>query len=686
MATMQQLTGTSPTPQASSAVTQLSGVGSANYRSGESLANDLMKIMGEGAKTAQTYYTASKEAAKRVAMDKSTELAKFISNVKGTINYDDPASLAEAQKEIALKQAELSNVKFELEDAQEAFDSVYVAPTAREVASINAQLKTRELVKLDDINFESLKRDADERYNNGIYLTKDEIDASVSSMTAYKRYKKEDAEYVIADRNTTAFDTKIKQGLGAMLTANGYNAEEGYTGKVAKNIFNREFGAWGTMDDKGNIKWADGIENKAKEEILRSWTAFNSNMTKGKKPYNELYYLTAKSANDLNGNASSNYVPSSEINQNIDTVDKNFMKANDNIPLTDEQVKGVKVAIGELKNTYDETRIVEEGLNSSNLQTLLKDGKTVKLYDNLTGGKRTIKIPASKYKAAVKYYLEKDSKAALAIDPTTAENEKVFTAAVARIKKIESASGMQSSLTMKYGDAAKSGSYTTFKGVSRRQLTAYNKVVISNEKNNEALTILNDELTQIENNRNLTETQKDMTVNAALQAKRQKDTEYKNSAFAKNAVHAYMNKEREGEGLFTLSSNVTVGTEQAVLEYIIHTNMTSDPEAAMDKLTFVDFGSNVPSWMPITGNKDYRVVLPTGLRSEKDLYKAVDVTIADYNKRFKTDYDDADIVVENGFKNGDFTIVLRTRDENRFIGELEYKKDIRTYSLTSKGE
>ncbi len=321
MATMQQLTGTSPTPQASSALTQVSGVGSANYQSGESLASDLMKIMGEGVKTAQTYYTASKEAAKRVASDKNVELAEFISNVKGTINYDDPASLAEAQKEIALKQAELSDVEFELTDAQNSFDDTYTKPAAMQVGALNAQLKKQELIKLDDINYDDIKLKAELRYTNNVYLSKEEIQANVDSATAYKRFDKEDVEYTIATKNTTAFDSKIKDGAKSVLEGVGYDPNKGWTIEVKRKLFNKEFGAWGKMQKDGTIKWDEDYENRAKDEILRAWSSFDSRMSEhGKDPYNEKFYLTKSSGDKVDSNASSNYIPSANIKENTKQI------------------------------------------------------------------------------------------------------------------------------------------------------------------------------------------------------------------------------------------------------------------------------------------------------------------------------------------------------------------------------
>ena len=415
MATMQQLTGGTPEPQVSSSVTQVSGVGSANYRSGESLANDLMKIMGEGVKTAQTYITGSKEAAKRVASDTNVKLNKFISNVEASTNFNDPKSLAEAQKEIALKQAELSDVEFDLEDAQNAFDDNYTKPAAVNVARINSKLKLKELNLIDIELYNDTINNLNEGYKVGNKPTYEGLQTEVEKITASKRVSKDNGWYSVAGVSTTAFNNKIttNEGLATVLSDGKFKGT--WDLQTKQNVFKNEFGAYGHLDENGEIVFKEGIGKKAEDEIRRNWLSFNNTMKPKKGTVlNPFKDLNARVTTNTS-NQTSKYTPSNEMtasyNENVklfkgvastkeykpthfDDAQRNLKKQLNSVRITKSLEKKVLPLI------YDKTKAGE-------LAELLKRNFTVEYEDALTNSTNKATIAPSKIKEIIAYEKER---------------------------------------------------------------------------------------------------------------------------------------------------------------------------------------------------------------------------------------------------------------------------------------
>ncbi len=245
---------------------------------GESLAKDLMGITQGSSQLVSRANTLSVKAAELAAMDSNTQLAmEMISNDKET-NHNDPKSIQQLQSKNQESLIKFGDKKFENEDAEKAWTRGYTDSATLSVAKVNVALNHKRLNLLDDENFESNKAGLGIQLNAGLQATKEQLIAQVKSMSIYGQHSKEDSERSLAQISTTAFDQKATENIDGMLFSGGYDASTGWNKDVARKIFENEFGAWGRIDEDGNIVFHESASfgNSSKSEIIRSWKTFTN--------------------------------------------------------------------------------------------------------------------------------------------------------------------------------------------------------------------------------------------------------------------------------------------------------------------------------------------------------------------------------------------------------------------------
>ena len=280
MKTLEQAGGRTNTQLGSSSASLGTSQVQAKKVVGESLANDVMNIVGKTGALVQTDNTLSVNAAKKIGTDNKTSLGIELNEISANTNYNDPVSLREAQ--VANETAYQKNGRktFDNDDAQIAYDSSYHNVGATAVSNKNLALEKKAL-KLDADNiFSNATSMARIQASAGIQLNTDELNSLVSSMTAGDYFSKDDAHLALSQEVSAAFETKVDTGMANMLYGAGYDPDLGWSQEIAGNVFENNFSAWGTMTEKGEIKFNDDIGTDARKQILSEWNGFNTKASK----------------------------------------------------------------------------------------------------------------------------------------------------------------------------------------------------------------------------------------------------------------------------------------------------------------------------------------------------------------------------------------------------------------------
>ena len=237
---------------------------------GNSLAKDIFGAMGETAKTTQAGLTASKNAAKRVAVDNLTEMSKELNWIEANRTPDmDNFDVMKANE--AVYQF-YGNRIFDNEDAQRSFDDMYHVQGAKSVNNRNTLLEKEQYQK-DATNLFIAARDgAFIMVNEGVFLTPELHKTFVDSMTAGGYYTKLQAEDAINDAQIQGL-----QGQYETLKNMPIFLEDGTKWNIPEmqKIYNENFGATSKMDDKAQVYGVNGADPKT---VDRQQNAFNALM------------------------------------------------------------------------------------------------------------------------------------------------------------------------------------------------------------------------------------------------------------------------------------------------------------------------------------------------------------------------------------------------------------------------
>ena len=670
--------GSMPT---STEITQSSGFKATQHQAGNSLAKDLMGVMNSAGQVAQESYQLSTSAAKRAATDSLSKMSVAMSMVESQITPDtDLRKVEEANRAIY---QEFSNRIFDNEDAQRAYDDMFQNSALPTVAKKNSALEQAQL-----------KRDADDNVKNtlmgieamgiaGVDMTPEFIETATEVMTAGGYYKKEDVEYLIADRATTTFKSKTVNGYSAVLKQAGFNEDSKWDLEMKRNVFKNEFGAWGNIDKNGKVVFNQTIDNKAQEEILRAWSTMDSALSSGgKDPVNEKYFRAKASSTDTTSNATTNYVPPAEQEANIAQSTQAFVEADEYFPLSDTQKKDRNITLAKAKNRLNETLVIENDIMYSNpddVRGYLASGRELVMHDVVDGKDKTVKISASDYKKAYDYMLDASSGIALNTKIVDEKSRQAFMKAIEDTRRYELLGGGTSAVTKKYNPVMNTNTATpVFTPNEIYQFIEYERIAGKTDPNrldkSGVLNTIDSKLQELDPNDKNFNLKASQTFSRVIDREKNTRKSEKQSSLLDAQVSKYLTDLSSGKlrQFSFFDGNVAHGSEEAIKQYIVNSNRPSQAVSVMNSLDFFDYGDTLKKpW----GELDERVVLPLSA-NEKDMRNAIDKLRTDY-KAAKLDRSDIVFSVDYDADINNFSITVRRRDdESQVLGTITAKNSV----------
>ncbi len=634
-------------------------------QAGSALSSDLMGIMGEGAKVAQTANTVSIKAAKRVAGDSRTSLALTMGEIDNKIDYNDPKSIRNGLKDIELSYQEIGRKTFDNEDSQRAFDDIYHTQTAASVAktmgameSSAIKLDARDLAATNNLSFQT-------QVNSNLGVNGSILDDYTDSSTAGGFYKRDAIQYGFAKMSTTSFDAKVLKNPKNYLTRAGYISKVGWNTDIASSIFEDEFGAYGSYTDKG-IVFRNSVDNKAREEILRSWKSFESSMVAKEKSTIDPFKRVNSSSSTVVTNSTANYVPSVTLNENINKL---TAKANDIANTekhTETQLDNARINLQKMNNQLTITQNIERDIISADADTLrsyIENGKSIRIKDTLTGLDIDHKIPAAQYSKVIETIANEKSSALLGLDISTDAGVAEFDTRMTDVKRFEDITGVPTAFTKKYDTVFTSTDpVPAFRNANEvNQLLRYNDVMAQTDPSRiRTMNLLNDIKQAVglldPNDKDYNAKYAQIAHNHITNEKNQK-LSMLNSEVVNKKVIKFVDDIASGDimkGSF-LDADMSVGTESAVMLYVTESGGSLDVNTKLKSLQFDDYGSALG--IDLFGSVDQRYVVPLGA-SKTDITKSIDNVRESFNKRRKTDYDAGDIVIKTMWNSGTHNFVL----------------------------
>ncbi len=674
--------GVLPTAQE---ITSVSTPQAAQAQVGDKLARDIQSIMGEGAKLVQEDQTLTTNAAKRVAIDNLNQMSIDLTAMEANRTPDmDNRDFEKANEAIY---QHYGNQIFDNEDAQRAFDDMYHQQGAATVAKRNAVLEKDQNKKDAIKNFDNISQAASDMMRGGVAIDHSTYNTMVEIMTAGGYYTKEQAQFALADRSTTAFDSKLTSNLREVLVAGGYDAtqnEGAVTEQIKSNVFANNFSAYGKYNaDSAEIEWKDDIDNKTREEILRAWGIFKdkTDSSGGLNPFKRLQASVTQRTSTTKGN----YIPPSVLAKQLEEDNASFMTIQQTDVYTETQEDNMKIKLEEATNELTMTQIVAGDLSTgsnfdaNNIRTYLKKGKSVSAFDARL--KKTVKttIPASRYKNAANYYLNSNSKAAMGTDVSTPEGEQQFKDYAYNTMMMEGVTGTDSALTAKYEGASTSGKVQTLGDInSATQATLYADVALQWDKKNEVAIEQNEEAKAVLKDNKLDDKQKLAIVNIQKQSSKNDASDAVKRLDIKKQISTRLNELREGSDVFGFDATISAKTETAITKAIYQAKRTNDVEGYIGEIegSLMDMGST------FFGDKDERFVHPLGV-SEEETRKALGAIIDEENRVSFKQYDEEDYKFENEYKQGNYVIMITNKETGKILEEVNIGN---VFNLSTKGK
>jgi len=311
--------------------------------------------------------------------------------------------------------------------------------------------------------------------------------------------------------------------------------------------------------------------------------------------------------------------------------------------------------------------------------------------DNITGGTRTVKLSASKYKQAANYFLNKSSKEAMGIRINNDADKAAFIAKLNEVKRYEEITGMNSPITKKYGDAFESGKPVKAFGYNDiLQLIAYDDFAASYDEGRT-------------DSRNVTQ-----TLKQAIADLDPNDKSYK--AKVVQAYHSIIGVEKntrlnevnskkldakiakwvEEVETTGLNAQMAYGADVAMKNYIVNVkgieaadDVLYDTKGIFINQTF-DYGGYAPSVLPFA-KPDQRSLLPFGL-SSREAKSAIDTIRKNFSKTYYKTIGAGDVLLENFYNPASKNIAIRVKlrdNPKKVIGTVTYSNGA---ILMDKGE
>lgn len=680
MSTIEQLAGGSQTQQVSTNVGTAQSYQAAQQVPGESLAKDLMGIIKPAAGITQEYQTASVKAAQRSAMDKKTELARFIADQESKITPD--TDLREVQENISTFYATQTQTVFDNEDAQNMFDTMYTKEVGTSVAQMNAKYEVQALKNDAVVNRVNNLDGISAQLQAGIPIPKAQIDEHVDSITAGGYFTKEQAYEDIAYAMNTSLNEKYKINKNLPI----YNADGTINPEMQRDVFNAQYDSVVQMDENGAVTAIGDTTDKARIDIISNWNTLKVTHKSNEDNFNARFESLKKSMSKSTSNNNGSYVGSNDIATMRNTFREDVININSEKPLTKQQVQDYTEFDDELTNQERMSKFIESDLLNGDIDKLreyMRDGRLVDLPDAHRQGEiKPFKLTAAKYDALVNKVLESQSSQLLAMD-VDAQNEGQYKAGLAQLDRWEQISGKKSAFTVKQEKIFDDNSLPIISnGKELRQALAYHKSKESNpayDADNKYISRLEELLGKTYDGKPLTDLQFAREANSIVTIEKRNRQERLSSAELAKSAETAMQNIAQGEGwwgeTFTFEADMAGGSDIAAKQWVNANQKWGTAVDSMSSLETVDYGNT------FTG-VDQRVFVPTGVKPGK-FKGALDTIRKNYNKERKADLDKNDVILETVFDKGtnNFATTMRVKSNDEWIGTLDVTS---TYLTSSK--
>ncbi len=627
--------GAIPTSQA---VTATTSIRQAPVQAGSALSKDLFGIMGEGAKIKQADMTASITAAKRVASDKTNQLSEFTLNLQNRTNLNNADSIRNARRELSQKRAELNSTNFENDDASQAFKSGFTDTSLLSITKINSALETQEIKVMDRDGYVEGINDYKRRLESNMITSYGEINDASTMSSLNGNYKKDDVENSYAQTNVTVFNEKTANGYNAVFKMSNVTAKEGWTLEAKQRTFDTEFGAWGyietkepkkgEVDNRGKIVFHDGVDDKARNTIMKSWGSFNDSVTKSMGSGVNLPYQEFKNqSSTLISGASSGKLSIADIEAGIVATEAKIaqLKAPDAVQLTDGEIEATYKVLNDLKIEEIKAKKVEDALllGQDALNTLSKSGSMWSYTDESTGKTQSFPVDES----YIKNYIDRKQGDYSETMLNSKAGSKEFINAITESIRLEQNSGVKNPAIETFvanttGDGYFQSAASIDKGMEASAIVA--STGTSNEllKNSAFIATINREKQRYVNGE-VTETEYVKAVNNAVIVTKQGIIESINSGdFKKNWDDAVV----EATDLWFKNVNFSAGTIDGLKYLYVASGGTADAKQ-MEKfldantVTFTGGFTQVANWVSLGFSENASA---TGVLKDKQGTKLAD--------------------------------------------------------------
>lgn len=674
MSTLEQIARSGRTTQSTLAVSGGGQVQAATVTPASKLAGDLMGIMKQGARTATEARTLSVNAAKRVGSQNLTDMAKDLEAIKSNRTPDmDPR---EEQKANMAVYQHYGNIKFDNEDAQDAYDTVYHKQGSLAIAKMNTGLEQRANIMDHNALVAATEEGMSSQLNAGVEQTPEMVDGYVESITA--------GGFETADQAYSRLSTILNVNLNKYHEVNR-NLQIYIDGKVDPALqtqeFNKFYGSMATIDDEGNVKKVGNTSDEAVQSIINNWKALKNRDAARDSQYNEDYNRFMADGRKSKSNAEGTYVASVSIKENRKALQDRLLRNNAEQQHTPTQAGAAKILLQEMDNQIEESEYLEQDIltgDTDALRTYLVDGREVDDFvSHLTGEEKKFTITASKYKSAVNRVLEGQSSALLGMD-INGQNQNEFAVRMKTLNKMEQLSRKKSAFSDKYDNVYAPGvspvpmdrkelsqalayreyraltnpAYQVQAGVAAQLQALETKEIDGKPLNDVQIATQSESILTVEKN----------THNAIAGAKEL------NTLVADTLVDV-----ADGTGAWTRMFNADVanGTHNAIVQYITTNGQNIVAESFIQNLQYAEYGTFAGF------TKDQRIVIPLGVE-EASFDNAIAATINGYNKKHSTNFGDGateDSVVFRSIydkgTNNFITEIYNRNDANELIGSLD---------------
>ena len=655
-----------------SGVTSTTGIQSATFV-GEKLAGDLQGIMKGGAKVVQEKQTANDKFALRSASESMTNLHKDIAALEANIQPDtDLRMVKEAEEQLYQFYGQKI---FDNEDSQKVFDSQYHQPASKMIANKGVVLTQNANKQDHDKIVDDTESSYRLRVSQGEEIQKETLNGYVDTQTAGGYRTTDDAQLSFARESTLGFKDKTMNDMQSLLTASGWTPETGITKEIKNSIFNKTYSAFGKKNEDGSITWHDGIEDKARKEILASWKTFESAVSTSDSvdPFAEL----KKDTGSVVSNTKSSYISSVKIEENISTIEKQMTDISTKKPYTATQLNNMDMALDELKNQLTLTKTIETDVGNAKANVdvtrgYLDNGRDIKITKAGSGIEVTEHIKAEDYK---RYLISQTNDLSESLFETDIDekNSGQFNAQMVEVKRLEELNnGNKSAFTKTYEKLFAQDTLTNIDGrQSLKQAIAFHNFKAQTNKNWEDNAQLRKQLegllTKTINGKPLTDAQIKSWSETIITADKNTKQNASNNKTMVDETNSAIEDVADGTDTYgrLINARVPNTVSAAVAKDVVRNGKgRKTDDYIKDDMEWIDYGNTF-------FGTDTRIPNIKGV--DKEVTKrAIDQVREAWNKEKATNLGkeeiDFDIKFDEGSNN--YKIQIFKKDNNEYMGEI----------------